>query len=185
MQSGREHLLAVYTFGQFLAPYNSEQIKGFRLREPLAFSAIERAAGFVARSGYDGDPGPASWGRQVYPKYWADNGDGFAPSTISVWTSPEALMAAAYYGAHGEALQHRHDWQQKGSWPGYVLWWVGADHRPTWTEAVARHEQLGDEGPTPSAFSFKAPFGPDGGPYHLDKALMKEYVRQNDDGIGY
>ncbi|WP_306149820.1 MULTISPECIES: hypothetical protein [unclassified Roseibium] len=42
------HHLAVYTFNQFLAPYQSDAIKGFRDAEPGAFAEMERASGFIA-----------------------------------------------------------------------------------------------------------------------------------------
>lgn len=81
----RDHRLAVYTFNQFVAPYQSDRIRGFREAEPGTFLAIENAEGFVARSGYEGEEGPSSWGEQVFPDCWANsNGDGWAPSTLSL-----------------------------------------------------------------------------------------------------
>ena len=44
-------------------------IQGFALREPLNFEAATRAVGFVGRSGYAGEPGPGSWGEQVFPRF--------------------------------------------------------------------------------------------------------------------
>lgn len=32
-----------------------------------------------------GEPGPASWGDQVFPRFHTENGDGWAPSTLSLW----------------------------------------------------------------------------------------------------
>lgn len=168
-------ILAAYTFNQFVAPYQSPRIKGFRDREPAAFAAIEDATGFIARSGYDSEPGPASWGTQVFPKYWEDNGDGFAPSTLSLWETPEALMAATFHGRHGEAYRKGSEWHaHPAPWPNYVLWWVNESHRPDWAEAVQRLEHLGDHGPTPKAFTFKALFNSSGGKSKADTALMRK-----------
>jgi hypothetical protein len=46
-----------------------------------------------------------------------------------------------------------------------VLWWVPAGHRPTIDEAKAKLVLLEAQGPTPEAFTFKAPFpAPDAAP---------------------
>lgn len=54
------HHLAIYNFGLHVDDYDSPRVEGFRLREPLNFEAANRAEGFVGRSGYEGEPGPAS-----------------------------------------------------------------------------------------------------------------------------
>jgi Domain of unknown function (DUF3291) len=56
----------------------------------------------------------------------------------------------------------RAEWFIKGSWPGYVLWWVENDEKPTWEEGVRRLEWLDDHGPTPSGFDFKHAYDADG-----------------------
>lgn len=177
----QQHLLAAYTFNQFIAPFQSDAIKGFRDAEPGAFAAIEHAEGFVARSGYDGEEGPPSWGIQVFPKCWENsNGDGWAPSTLSLWASMEALMAATYHGDHGNAYRQGHKWHvQAQHVPEYVLWWVPDDHRPDWSEAINRFEMLMDTGPGDQAFSFKQAFAPDGRPVKPDAALIKELAKRN------
>ncbi|WP_417693574.1 DUF3291 domain-containing protein [Roseibium sp.] len=167
-------ILAAYTFALFHDRYESERISGFRDAEPGAFAAIEQAPGFLGRSGYEGDEGPKSWGKQVFPRFWVDNGDGFAPSTLSLWETPEALAAATYHGRHGAAFRRGREWNVLPvNWPGYVLWWVDVSHRPDWTEAVARHEHLADHGDSAHAFSFKALFDPHGQPLRLDNRRTK------------
>jgi hypothetical protein len=45
-----------------------------------------------------------------------------------------------------------------------VMWWIPAGHIPTVEEANDRLEHLKQHGPTPAAFTFRAPFpSPDGG----------------------
>jgi len=172
--------LAAYTFNRFLDRYQSDRVKGFRDAEPGAFAAMDRAEGFIARSGYDGEDGPESWGPQVFPKYWVDNGDGFAPSTLSVWRSIEALMAATYHGVHGDAFRNGADWHVRPTpFPAYVIWWVPEDHRPDWIEAVSRLEWLGDNGPTPKAFSFKTAFTPNGERYGPNVQDVKRLAALN------
>ncbi|TYC51517.1 DUF3291 domain-containing protein [Rhodobacterales bacterium] len=174
------HWLALYTFGQFRRPAEDSVNDAFFEMEPSVMSAIERSEGFVARSGYADEVGPKSWGEQVFPKYWTDNGDGWAPSTISVWTSLECALAAVYRGTHGTALRLGHLFQNEdASYPGYVLWWVSQDHLPDWAEAVARFETLGDNGPAPEAFSFKKAFDPQGRPVEVDTRSVRALAERN------
>jgi hypothetical protein len=123
--------------------------QGFRDREAANFEAAERGPGFIDRSGYPDEPGWQSWGEQVYPRFYIDRGDGWAPATLSLWADIESLMAFTYSGLHAEALRHASDWFMPKRWPPYVLWWVAERHRPEWREAVAWFEHLHDHGPTP------------------------------------
>ncbi|OJJ13097.1 hypothetical protein BKI51_03310 [Alphaproteobacteria bacterium AO1-B] len=157
-------ILAVYTYNELAAPFLADRNKAYRDVEPGAFAAVEQCEGFIARSGYRGEDGPASWGSMVMPKCWENlNGDGWAPVTLSLWTSIEALIAATYHGYHGHAYRLGHQWHIRAKdIPSYVLWWVPEDHRPDWAEAVGRYEGLLDNGPSASAFSFKQVFDPAG-----------------------
>lgn len=177
----RRHQLAVYTFNQFVAPYQSERIKGFRDAEPGTFAAFEKAEGFISRSGYDGEPGPESWGQQVFPSCWTNsNGDGWAPSTLSLWTTLETLMAATYHGLHGGVLRHGQNWHVSADHiPEYVLWWVEDGRRPDWREAVDRFEDLISHGPTPWAFTFKAAYDPAGQPVKPSATEIKKLAKLN------
>lgn len=129
---------------------------------------VEAAPGFIARSGYEGDPGPPSWGEQVWPSFYKERGDGWSPATLSLWEAPGAIAAFAYRGVHGEAVRLGRTWFVEPEWPPYALWWVAVDHVPDWLEAVARHQLLHDTGPTPSAFDLRTPFGADGEPMDLN-----------------
>jgi hypothetical protein len=177
----QDQLLAVYTFNQFVAPYQSERIKGFRDAEPATFRTIEKAEGFIARSGYVGEPGPESWGEQVFPSCWTNgNGDGWAPSTLSLWSSIESIMAATYQGPHGRLLRYGKDWHIPADHiPEYVLWWVPDGERPDWAAAVGRFEKLMVDGPNPNAFTFKTAFDVVGSRYTPDRVLIKDLAQRN------
>lgn len=168
--------LAVYNFGMFRERADSPSNQGFRDREPVNFDAVERAPGFIARAGYAGEPCRESWGIQVYPRFYIEQGDGSAPSTLSLWSDIEYLMAFTYSGVHAEALRHASDWFVPKSWPPYVLWWVQEGHRPDWSEAVARFELLHDHGPTHEAFTFKSPYDTCGKPRVIDKEAVKRLI---------
>jgi len=175
--------LALYTFGIFRLPSADPANAGFHARNAPNLAAAEQAAGFIARSGYDGDPGPASWGAHAYPRFYR-GGDAHSPSTLSLWDSLEAPMAFTYHGIHAEALAHGRDWFLKpaGSsegWPPYVLWWVAGDHVPDWREAVDRHEWLRDHGPSSRAFDWPTPFDAEGNPAMIDRGRLRAIAARN------
>jgi hypothetical protein len=131
----------------------------------------------IARSGYECELGPASWGEQVYPRFYVEQGDGYSPSTLSVWRDLESLFAFTYFGLHSEALAKGREWFKKPEWPPYVLWWVKEGQYPTWAQGVERHEHLNDHGPTGFAFTFKTAFDSDGAEYNIDFAGAKQIAK--------
>jgi hypothetical protein len=153
-----QHRLAAYNFGVFLEPADHSANEGWRQRHDPLMDLVSRAPGFIARSGYDGEPGPDSWGPQVFPRFYEERGDGWSPATLSLWQDPKSLFDFTYTGLHREAFAHGKMWFERGKWPPYVLWWVNADHQPDWAEGVARFEHLHDHGPCPHAFNFKKLF---------------------------
>ena len=144
--------LALYNFGLFKLAASDPANQGFHDRNDPNFSAAEQADGFIARSGYEDEPGPATWGGQVYPRFYVERGDGWSPSTLSLWRDLPSLMAFSYNGLHAEAMRHARERFVKPEWPGYVLWWVDGSHTPDWAEAVARLEFLHDNRAGPFAF---------------------------------
>lgn len=93
---------------------------------------------------------------------------------MSVWAGLEALHAFTYRTAHGKVFAARRKWfdewreraarvHELGSGaPAVALWWVAAGHRPTPAEGIERLRLLGQRGPSPSAFTFKQAFSPEG-----------------------
>lgn len=77
------HHLAIYNFNNFRVASSDPINQGFHDRNDLNFRAAEVSEGFVARSGYEGEEGPSSWGPQVFPRFYIENGDGWAPSSLS------------------------------------------------------------------------------------------------------
>jgi hypothetical protein len=141
--------------------------------------AVELSEGFIARSGYDDEPGPESWGKQVFPRFYVERGDGWSPSTLSLWKDLESPMAFAYAGIHGEARRHGREWFLKPAWPPYVLWWVEPNQAPSWSEAIVRHASLHDRGASPFAFDFKMPFDDTGAPTTIDRERVKQLMKLN------
>lgn len=175
----RGHHLAVYNFGLHVNDYESPRVEGFRLREPLNFEAAERAEGFVGRSGYDDVPGPASWGEKVYPRFIEGSGFEDAPSSLSLWSDLESLMAFTYNGVHADALKHARNWNQRQAWPPLVLWWVREGSQPVWADGAERLEHLADHGPSPHAFTFRAAFSHRGDPVTVDRERVRAVTLRN------
>jgi hypothetical protein len=173
------HQLAIYNFGLFVADYESPEVEGFRLREPLNFEAASRADGYIGRSGYEDEPGPESWGEKIYPRFIKGSGTDSAPSSLSLWADIESLMAFTYNGVHADALKHARNWNRRQQWPPLVLWWVEKGQIPQWRDGVERLEHLHDHGPAPCAFTFKTPYGPDGHPVVIDRARVREKADRN------
>lgn len=164
--------LALYTFGQFIEPSEHPNNNVFHDVGDAVLKAIEQASGFVARSGYASDPGPESWGAEIYPRFFQDNGDGWSPATLSVWADLESPMAATYFGFHAKSLARGREWMQKPTWPPLVLWWLPDDTLPVWQEGASRLELLHDKGPTPDAFTFKSPFDSFGRIAQIDRTKL-------------
>ena len=138
-------------------------------------------AGFVARLAdinalADGSPGFV-WRLQT------EDGDATAVRpyddpriliNLSVWADLASLRTFVYRGDHAAVMRGRRQWFARFERVYVALWWVPAGHRPSVHEAVERLDHLERHGPTPFAFSFTEPFGPDGIP------LPREGAARND-----
>ncbi|MGL4490741.1 MAG: DUF3291 domain-containing protein [Rhizobiaceae bacterium] len=171
--------LALYTFGILIEPEDSPANDGFEARNDNNLLAAELSEGFIARSGYDDDPGPLSWGAHAYPRFYKGD-DWHSPSTLSLWQDLASAMAFSYSGIHAEAMRHGHEWFVKREWPGYALWWVDGNHQPDWAEAVVRHEHLHDHGPSQYAFTFKQAFDESGMPTSIDRDALRRIIAANE-----
>jgi hypothetical protein len=83
---------------------------------------------------------------------------------LSVWSDLASLREYVYRSDHASVMRGRRQWFERFERVYVALWWVPAGHRPSVPEAVERLEHLERHGPTPFAFGFAEPFGPDGEP---------------------
>jgi hypothetical protein len=149
MTEDRWHL-AQLNVGRMVAPLAAPEIAGFRAQlDPINALA-------------DADPGLV-WRLQTE----AGNATDIRPTdddlfliNLSVWRSIEALRAFTYTSGHVQVLRQRRSWFEQLADAHLVLWWVPAGHIPTIDEALARLDRLRRDGPTPAAFTFRAPFAP-------------------------
>ena len=143
--------LAQLNVGRLLAPLESETLAGFvAALEPINALA-DGHPGFVWR--LQTDAGDATSIRPTDDDLFLIN--------MSVWSSLEMLRAFVYTTAHVQVLRQRRAWFEQLATSHLVLWWVPAGHIPSVDEALARLERLRRDGPTPAAFTFRAPFEPE------------------------
>ena len=83
---------------------------------------------------------------------------------LSVWRDLDALREYVFRSDHAGYMRRRREWFERFERVYVALWWVPAGHRPSVAEAVERLAHLETHGPTPAAFGFAQPFGPDGRP---------------------
>jgi hypothetical protein len=88
-------------------------------------------------------------------------------------------MAFSYNGVHAEALKGARYWNVRQGWPPLVLWWVGQDHIPEWSEGVERLELLHDDRPGPRAFNFKEAYAIDGSSMTIDRDRVRALAAEN------
>lgn len=155
--------LAQANIGKFRAPIDDPIMAGFKNQLDPINALADASPGFVWR--LQTEDGNAT---AVRP----DDHDPLMAINMSVWESIESLQQYVYKSDHVGPLRDRKQWFQKIDGPILVLWWIPAGHIPTVADAMAKLAHLKQHGPTPEAFTFRAPFpapGADpGGPDALD-----------------
>lgn len=131
-------------------------------REPLSSPLLADFVAALAPINAIADASPGFvWRLQV------DAGDatsvrGFGDDRIlvnmSTWESLDALSDFVFGSRHAEIMRARRKWFTPMKETYVALWWVPAGNRPSVREAEERVAHLGRHGPTPFAFTFKAPF---------------------------
>ena len=146
--------LAQVNIGRLRAPVDHPMIKDFVDNLDAVNALAEASPGFVWRLTGEGNN---ATDLQPYE-------DPLMAINMSVWTDIQSLGAFVYRGDHVQIMRRRKEWFEHMD-VFMVLWWVPAGHRPTIDEAKSRLALLEQHGPTPSAFTFKAPFpSPDATP---------------------
>jgi len=91
-------------------------------------------------------------------------GDDEVIVTLSVWSDFAALQQYVYRSGHALFMQRRNRWFVPIGGFTTAMWWIADGERPTVEDGLARLNQLRDRGPTPSAFSLRRQFSPEGAP---------------------
>jgi hypothetical protein len=77
---------------------------------------------------------------------------------MSVWESVEALQAFVYRTRHIEVLRRRKEWFEQMAEAYLALWWIPVGSIPTVADGEERIRHVREHGPTPYAFTLRAPF---------------------------
>jgi hypothetical protein len=143
--------LAQFNVGRLVAPVGDPRVADFVDNLELVNGLGDAAPGFVWRlQTEDGD----ATAIRAY--------DDDTIVSLTVWASVEALADFAYRTDHVSFLHRRREWFEPHDEPHLAMGWVPAGHLPSVPEAVERLEHLRRHGPSPTAFTFRAPFPPPG-----------------------
>jgi hypothetical protein len=140
--------LAQVNIGRLLAPVDSPLIADFMAALDPINALADTSPGFIWRL-------QTTEGNATSLHSFDDE---LIISNMSVWASIEALRAFKYTSAHTGVMRRRREWFEAYETAYMALWWIPAGHRPTIEEAKERLAALDRDGPTPFAFTFRAPF---------------------------
>jgi hypothetical protein len=146
--------LAQLNVGRLRAPMDDPRIDDFRENLDPVNTLAERSPGFVWR--LQDESGNAT-GIKPY-------GDDLEIVNLTVWASVEALADFTYRTGHVELLRRRREFFEAAAAPILCLWWIPEGTTPSVEDAIARLDHLRAHGPTPTAFTFRQRFEPDGTP---------------------
>jgi hypothetical protein len=141
------HHLAQVNVATLRAPLDSPELAGFVAQLEPINALADASPGFVWR--LQTEDGDATAIRAFDDQRIMVN--------LSVWTSLAALRDFVYASRHLDVMRRRREWFHRMDLY-LALWWVPAGTIPTVAEASQRLELLGRRGPSPDAFTFRAPF---------------------------
>jgi uncharacterized protein DUF3291 len=150
-QNGAVHL-AQLNVGRLRAPMDDPIIDDFRTNLEPVNALAEVSPGYVWR--LQDDSGNAT-GIKPFD-------DDLEIINLTVWESVESLADFTYRSGHVEFLRRRRDFFEAPTQPIVCLWRIPEGTIPTVEEAIVRLEHLRAHGPTPTAFTFRHRFEPDG-----------------------
>jgi hypothetical protein len=145
--------LAQLNVGRLRAPLEDPRIDDFRNNLERINALAEADPDFVWRLKDD------ATGNATSIKLFDDD---LEIINLSVWTSIEALAEFTYRSDHTEILRRRREFFEAATQPILCLWWIPERATPTPQEALSRLDHLRAHGATPTAFTFRRRFAPDG-----------------------
>ncbi len=144
--------LAQLNVARLRAPMDDPIIDDFRVNLEPINALAEASPGFVWR--LQDETGDAT---SIKPF-----GDELEIVNLTVWESIDALADFTYRSGHVAFLRRRRDFFEAPSKPILCLWWIPEGSIPTVEEAIDRLAHLRAHGPTPTSFTFRHRFEPDG-----------------------
>jgi hypothetical protein len=144
--------LAQLNVGRLRAPIDDPTIDDFRTNLAAVNALAEVSPGYVWRLQDES-------GNATSIKAFEDD---LEILNLTVWESIEALADFTYRTGHVEFLRRRREFFEAPTQAILCLWWIPEGTIPTVEDAIARLEHLRAHGPTPTAFTFRDRFEPDG-----------------------
>jgi hypothetical protein len=142
--------LAQVNISRLLAPLDSELLADFVAALDPVNAAGDAAPGFGWRlQTEDGDATAV----RIF-----DDPDLIV--NLTVWTDLASLGDFVFGSGHVEIMRRRRTWFAKPDEAMTALWWIPAGTRPSVADAEQRLTALRELGPTPFAFTMRAPFPP-------------------------
>lgn len=144
--------LAQLNIGRLLAPIDDPRIADFVDNLGPVNALAESSPGYVWR--LQDESGDATSIKAF--------DDDLMILNLTVWTSIEALADFVFRTGHVELLRRRREWFEAPIRPTTCLWWIPEGTLPEVSDAIVRLEHLRAHGPSPTAFTFRHRFEPDG-----------------------
>jgi hypothetical protein len=144
--------LAQLNIGRLRAPMDDPSIDDFRLNLDPINALAEVSPGYVWRLQDES-------GNATNIKLFEDD---LEIINLTVWESIDSLADFAYRSGHVEFLRRRREFFEAPAQPIVCLWWIPEGTTPTVDDALRRLEHLRAHGPTPTAFTFRQRFEPEG-----------------------
>jgi hypothetical protein len=144
--------LAQLNIGRLLAPLDDPRIADFVDNLESVNALAEASPGYVWR--LQDEHGDATSIRAFEDELMILN--------LTVWESVETLADFVYRTGHVDFLRRRREWFEGAVEATTCLWWIPEGTTPEVPDAIARLEHLRAVGPSPTAFTFRHRFEPDG-----------------------
>lgn len=138
--------LAELNIGRLLAPTDDPRVAEFMTNLDRINGMGKRMPGFVWMSEGD-DPSAGN----------TDNHIGDDPQLVfnlTVWEDLASLETFVYRTLHAKFMDRKAEWFEVLDQQHFVMWWVDEGHRPSRDEALARLEDLRQNGPSERAFGW-------------------------------
>jgi hypothetical protein len=139
--------LAELNIGRLLAPTDDPRVADFMNNLDRINGLGKRMPGFVWMSEGSGEPGTGNTENSI-------GDDPLLVFNLTVWEDVPSLQDFVYKTLHAKFIDRKAEWFEVLGEQHFVMWWVEEGHRPTRDEALARLNDLRENGPSDRAFGW-------------------------------
>ena len=141
------HHLAELNIGRLIAPTDDPRVAEFMQNLDRINGMGKRMPGFVWMMEGSGEPGTGNTENSI-------GDDPQAVANLTVWEDAESLTNFVYNTLHSKFLDRKAEWFEAMGERHFVMWYIPAGHVPTLEEALARLDDLRENGPSERAFGW-------------------------------